>query len=369
MAVSPTRLPQEQELLTAARAGDEDAFARIVGAYRTELHAHCYRMLASLHDAEDAFQETLLRAWRGVARFEGRSSLRTWLYTIATNVCLDAIARRPKRVLPVDYGPEGAPSSDPGAPLVESVWIEPYPDDELGLEDGYLSPEASYEQREAIELAFVAALQHLPAKQRAVLILREVLGYSAAEVSHSLETTVASVNSALQRARKTVSEKLPERSQQQTLRSLGDARTRELVDAYVDAWARGDADAVRALLTEDAIFSMPPWSMWWRGSDTIAAFAAEAVEFCAPARPLPVRASGQPAVAYYSLDSETGFYSPAAIDVLTLRGDRIAELTAFIVSVPADSAPSNAMPTELLDLFQRFGLPAGPLTADSFDHR
>jgi RNA polymerase sigma-70 factor, ECF subfamily len=351
MAVSPTSLPQEQELLAAARAGDEDAFARIAGAYRTELHAHCYRMLASVHDAEDAFQETLLRAWRGLARFESRSSLRTWLYTIATNVCLDAIARRPKRVLPVDYGPASEPGADPGTPLVESVWIEPYPDEEIGLEDGYLAPEASYEQREAIELAFVAALQHLPAKQRAVLILREVLGFSAAEVSESLETTVASVNSALQRARKTVSEKTPERSQQQTLRALGDTRIRELVDAYVDAWARGDVDAVRALLTEDAIFSMPPWPMWWRGRDTIAGFAAEAVEFCAPARAIPLRVNGQPAVAYYSLDAETGLHSPAALDVFTLDGEHISDLTAFVGGS---------------ELFTGFGLPAGPLRADQF---
>ena len=288
MAVSPTRLAQEHELLAAARGGDEDAFAQIVALYRTELHAHCYRMLASLQDAEDALQETLVRAWRGLKRFEGRSSLRTWLYSIATNACLDAIARRPKRVLPVDYGPAGEPSADPGPPLVESIWIEPYPDEALGVEDGYLSPEASYEQREAVELAFVAALQHLPAKQRAVLVMREVLGFSAVEVSGSLQTTVASVNSALQRARKAVAERLPEQSQQQTLRSVGDAKIRKLVDAYVDAWRRGDVEALRRLLAEDAIFSMPPWPVWWYGRDTIAGFAEEAVEVCAPARAVPV---------------------------------------------------------------------------------
>ena len=160
-------------------AGDEDAFGRLVEPYRGELHAHCYRMLGSVHDAEDALQETLLRAWRGLPRFEGRSSLRSWLYTIATNTCLNAIEKRPKRVLPVDYGPAADPHDGPGEPLVESVWVEPYPDETLGLEDGFAAPEARYEQRESVELAFVAALQHLPANQRAVLILREVLGFSA----------------------------------------------------------------------------------------------------------------------------------------------------------------------------------------------
>jgi RNA polymerase sigma-70 factor (ECF subfamily) len=330
MAVTSSAALAEHELLDAARGGDEGSFRRIVEQHRTELHAHCYRMLASVHDAEDALQETLLRAWRGLTAFDGRSSLRTWLYRIATNVCLDAIARRPKRVLPIDYGPETGEGNEVGKPLVESVWIEPYPDETLGLEDGYAAPEARYEQREAVELAFVAALQHLPARQRAVLIQREVLGFSAAEVAESLETTVASVNSALQRARKAVDERLPEQSQQATLRSLGDTRTRDLVAAYVDAWARGDVDAVRALLVEDAVFSMPPWAEWWRGGETIAAFAKEAHEFCAVSRAVPTRANGQPAVAYYHLNADTGRYEAAAIDVITLEGERIKEITAFI---------------------------------------
>src|SRR6266550_6257620 len=198
------------QLLEAARGGDQDAFGRLVEPHSGELHAHCYRMLGSVHDAEDALQEALLRAWRGLSRFEGRSSLRSWLYTIATNTCLTAIERRPKRVLPIDYGPATDPHVAPGEPIVESVWLEPYPDETLGLEDGYAAPEASYEQRESVELAFVAALQHLPANQRAVLILREVLGYSAKEAAEALETTTASVNSALQRARAAVEDRLPE---------------------------------------------------------------------------------------------------------------------------------------------------------------
>jgi RNA polymerase sigma-70 factor, ECF subfamily len=342
MAVTPaTSTLREQELFDAARAGDQEAFRRLVEPHRSELHAHCYRMLGSLHDAEDALQDTMLGAWRGLARFEFRSSLRSWLYRIATNACLDVIKRRPKRVLPIDYGPPSEPQVDPGEPLVESVWVEPYPDEMLGLDDGYAAPEARYEQREAVEVAFIAALQHLPANQRAVLILREVLGFSAREVAESLETTVASVNSALQRARRSVDDRLPEQSQQETLRSLGDERVRDLVEAYVDAWARGDVEALRALLAEDVTFSMPPWASWWRGRETIASFARTAVEICAESRTLSTRANGQPAVAYYHLDAESGRYLPAALDVMTLEGAWIKEITAFV-------AP---------DLFSRFGLP------------
>jgi RNA polymerase sigma-70 factor (ECF subfamily) len=342
MAVTHPGRVHERELLEAARSGDESAFRRIVDDHRAELHAHCYRMLGSLHDAEDALQDTLLRAWRGLPAFEGRSSLRSWLYRIATNACLDAVARRPKRVLPIDYGPPSAPTLEVAEPLVESVWIEPYPDETLGVRDGYASPDARYEQREAVELAFVAALQLLPATQRAVLIMREVLGFSAREVSESLETTVASVNSSLQRARKTVAERLPEQSQQATLRSLGDERSRELVEAYIAAWERGDVDTLRTMLAEDAVFSMPPWSSWWRGRETIAGFAKTALEACPATRSIPARANGQLAVASYALDAETGRWTAAAIDVLTLEGSRITEITAFV----------------LPEMFARFGLPA-----------
>ncbi|MGH2589200.1 MAG: RNA polymerase subunit sigma-70, partial [Actinomycetota bacterium] len=258
---------EERELLEAARGGDEDAFRRLVEAYRSELHAHCYRMLGSVHDAEDALQDALLRAWRGLSKFEGRSSLRSWLYRIATNTCLDVIGRRPKRVLPVDYGPPSDPHDGPGEPLVESAWVEPYPDERLAVEDGYAAPEARYEQRESVELAFIAALQHLPATQRAVLILREVLGFSAKETAETLDTTTASVNSALQRARKSVDERTPEQSQQATMRALGDDGVREVVRSYVDAWDRGDIEGVVGMLTEDATFAMPPLRTWYEGGD------------------------------------------------------------------------------------------------------
>ena len=214
----------------AAGANDDAAFRRLVEPHRRELHAHCYRMLGSIHDADDALQDALLRAWRGLSRFEGRSSLRSWLYRIATNTCLDLVSRRPKRMLALDHAPAADPHEGPGAPLVESVWVEPYPSEELGLDEARLSPDARYEQLESVELAFIAALQHLPARQRAVLIMREVLGFSAREVADTLDTTSASVNSALQRARAAVDERLPEQSQQATLRSLDDDKLRELVE-------------------------------------------------------------------------------------------------------------------------------------------
>src|SRR5688572_14756466 len=196
----------ENELVQAAREGDEGAFERLVEPYRRELHAHCYRMLGSPYDADDALQDAMLRAWKGLPRFAGRSTLRSWLYTIATNASLDFIGRRPKRVLPLDYGPPADPHDPIGAPIIETTWVEPYP----------AGPEAEYEERESVELAFIAALQNLPARQRAVLILREVLGFSAQEVADTLESSVASVNSALQRARKATDELLPDQTQQQT---------------------------------------------------------------------------------------------------------------------------------------------------------
>ena len=230
---------------TAAFANDEAAYRRLVEPHRRELHAHCYRMLGSIQDAEDALQDALLRAWRGLDRFEGRSSPRSWLYRIATNTCLDAIARRPKRILPVDGD---------GAPLVETVWLEPFPD-EL-VEEGFAAPEARYEQRESVELAFIAALQHLPANQRAVLILREVLGFSAKEVASMLDTTPASVNSAMQRARASADERLPERSQQATLRALDDEAIRLLVERYVD-WVLDDPSVPRSLPPHDPNRPLP----------------------------------------------------------------------------------------------------------------
>ncbi|MFL5821566.1 MAG: sigma-70 family RNA polymerase sigma factor [Solirubrobacteraceae bacterium] len=367
MAARPTGATvPEQGLLKAAREGDEDAYRALVESHRPELHAHCYRMLGSVHDAEDALQEVLLRAWRGLARFEGRSSLRSWLYTIATNTCLNLIARRPKRVLPVDYGPAADPHDGPGEPLVESVWLEPYPDEQLGLEDGLAAPEARYEQHESVELAFIAALQHLPATQRAVLILREVLGFSAREAAESLDTTVASVNSTLQRARQAVEERLPGRSQQATLRSLGDQRLSEIVDGYVDAWERGDVDAVVSMLAEDAAFAMPPLRTWYRGRDALAVFLAGwPLSGAWRWRHVRTRANGQEALAFYSWDPGAGTHLPFALNVLTLRGPLISDVTAFVTrstrlperEVYARWPEQPADPSRLVGFFERFGLP------------
>ena len=343
----------ERELIAAARAGDEDAYRRLVEPRHAELHAHCYRMLGSVHDAEDSLQEALLRAWRGLARFEDRSSLRAWLYKISTNTCLDELARRPKRGLPVDFGPAAETGAAPGAPLAETTWVEPYPD--TALESGYAAPEARLEQRESVELAFVAALQHLPALQRAALIMREVLGFSAQEVAVALDTTVPAVNSALQRARKAVDERLPDESQQATLRALGDAAVREIVERYMRALDRGDVDALVAMLAEEASWSMPPMPGWYRGRAAVAAFLAEYP--CAERwRHLPASANGQPAVGCYMWDSEREGFFAAVLDVLTLQGVRIVAVTGFVapwVYRRFGELPGLMTP----EAFRRFGLP------------
>jgi RNA polymerase sigma-70 factor, ECF subfamily len=324
-------MTSERDLIAAARDGDESAFRRLVEPHRASLHAHCYRMLASLHDAEDALQEALLRAWRGLARFEGRSTVRTWLHRIATNVCLDAIRKRPKRVLPVDYGPSvDAGGEESNVPVDPGVWIDPYPDADLSVEDGYAAPEARYEQREAIELAFIAALQFLPPRQRAMLILRDVLGFSAKETTEVMETTVTASNSLLQRAREAVEERLPGRSQQATLRELGDARVREVVDRFVDAFERGDVDAILAMLTDDATFGMPPFPSWTRGRDAVGESWLMPSELPTGLRYAATSANGQLALGAYRFAEDGNIYRPIALDVLTLRDDgQITDVLAF----------------------------------------
>ena len=319
---------RERARLDAARSGDERAFVDLVAPYRRELHAHCYRMLGSVHDADEALQEALVRAWRGLPGFLGRSSLRTWLYKIATNASLRLLEQRSRRALPVDYGPAADPH-DAEWRAVEAGWVEPYPSDRLYVDTGGAGPAARYERTESVELAFVAAVQHLPPNQRAVLLLREVLGFSAKETAAALETTVASVNSALQRARGTLRRRLPERSQQASLRALGDVGLRELVQGYVDAWERGDAAAILDLLAEDATFSMPPFAAWYRGREAIAAFLPRG-----PLRErwrlLPVRANAQPAFGCYRWNSDERSYVAHSIDVVTVAGRRIDQITAFL---------------------------------------
>jgi RNA polymerase sigma-70 factor, ECF subfamily len=323
-------MSDDPQLLEAAQAGDERAFALLVEPYQAELRAHCYRLLGSSSDAEDALQETLLRAWSGLARFESRSSLRTWLYRVATNVTLRMIETRPKRVLPIDYGPAADPHAALGEPLTESIWLEPYPDAKLGVEAAMLGPDARYEQRESIELALAAAFQHLPARQRAVLILRDVLGFSARETAEALETTPPAVDSALQRAHKAIEERVPAPTQQATLRALGDDKLRQIVDRFADAWGRNDVDAIVAMLADDVRMAMPPWPRWYTGLDAVKTFLGNwPLAVRKRWRVLATGANGQPAVAGYLWDELTTAFRPETIIVLTLRGPRVAEITAF----------------------------------------
>jgi RNA polymerase sigma-70 factor, ECF subfamily len=333
----PADTATEDADLALARDGDDAAFTRLIEPLHRELHAHCYRMLGSTYDADDALQDALLRAWRGLARFEGRSSLRSWLYTVATRTCLDTIESRGRRALPVDLGPSSDRAVIDDAPLNDVAWLSPYPD--AGLTD------ARYEQREAVELAFVAALQHLPGNQRAALLLFEVLGFSAAEIATTMNTSTTSVNSALARARKIVAEKVPSRTQQQTLRAVDDARVREIVAEYSAALENGDADALVALLTEDVTWSMPPLSHWYHGIKAVTDFAVQVPLRCGSWRHVPVSANGQPAVACYLRSGDVGEHLAWSINVLTLRGDRVTEITSFI-------GPEH---------FTSFGLPASLL--------
>ncbi|WP_406036634.1 sigma-70 family RNA polymerase sigma factor [Micromonospora sp. NBC_00898] len=337
----------------AAGPVDQAAFTALVAPLRRELHAHCYRMLGSPHDADDALQDALLRAWRGLSGFEGRGSLRAWLYRVTTRTCLDIVAGRGRRALPVDLGPASERAVPDNRPAHHVAWLGPWPD--AGLAAGPAAPDVRYEQREAVELAFVAALQHLPGNQRAVLLLFDVLGFSAAEIAALMGTSTTSVNSALARARRVLAERVPAASQQRTLRKLDDARLREVVTGYVTALENGDADALIALLTEDVTWSMPPMPHWYRGLDAVADFAREVpLSRCGSWRHLPTNANGQPAVASYLRRGETGPHLPWSIDVLTLRDGRIAEITSFVDGAhfaafglpdalpPADAAPGQA---------------------------
>jgi RNA polymerase sigma-70 factor (ECF subfamily) len=357
---------EEQRLLGAAREGDEGSFERLLDRYRGELQAHCYRMLGSVHDAEDALQDALLRVWRGLGGFEDRGggSLRGWLYRIATNASLDLIARRRRRGMPADLAPRSGPDELPGRPLTEQVWIEPWGEDPA-VADEAPGPGERAEERESLELAFVAAMQQLPARQRAVLILREVLGFSAAEVGETLETTVPSVNSALQRARVAVDERVGERSQLATLRELGDRRMQEIVDAYMEAMEAGDVSRVVSMLTEEVAWSMPPLTSWYAGIGTVEAFLRNGpLNGTWRWRHRPAFANGQPAVGTYTWLEDAGAFLPFSLDVLTLEGEKIKAVDAFIVrtlDVPEggyarwpDFAPD---PEQVRLVFTRCGLP------------
>jgi RNA polymerase sigma-70 factor (ECF subfamily) len=320
-----------------ARGGGADTFPAMLTAEHLETHrgaltGHCYRMLGSVAEADDAVQETMVRAWRNLDRFEGRSSVRTWLYRIATRACLDALEARARRERPMEIGPAGT-VDDALVPLPAERWIEPIPDAHALPADA--DPAALVALRQSIRLAFVAAMQHLPPKQRAALILTEVLGWSAAEVAETLETTVAAINSALQRARAT----LATRNLEPAPLSDGQAA---LVDRYVEAFARYDVDALAGLLHEDAILSMPPFPLWLQGPATIATWLRGRGAGCRGSRLLPVAACGSPAFAQWrAAESGEGFRAFALI-VLETAGDRITGWNSFL---------------DVETLFPRFGLP------------
>jgi RNA polymerase sigma-70 factor (ECF subfamily) len=337
----------DESLLERARTGDEGAFAALVEPHRSELRAYCYRMLGSVQDADDATQSALLRAWRGLAAFEGRSSVRSWLYSIATNTSLDITRHRSRRELPVGFGPASSPDAEFGPEVTDPVWLEPCPERWLS-QSAPASPEALYELRESVELAFMVMLQRLPPQQRAALILRDVLGFSAAEAAEQLEISVAAVNSALQRARVAARAERPGRSQQAVLRSLGEERLARLAQEYANAMEAGDVDTLLGMLTEDATWSMPPVPTWFRGHDDLRVWLVR--------DPMPLRwrhrrttANGQLAVGCYLFDQETGDFVPHVIDVLTLTPDgEIAAVTAFLVTERRDPE----------EFFTAFGLPA-----------
>ncbi len=334
------RLSVAQEV--TAMPGSEE-FARLTEPFRPELLAHCYRMLGSIYDAEDQVQETLVRAWRSYSEFQGRASLRTWLYRIATNACLRAIENRGRRPLPSGLG---SPGDDPYAPLAgaqpEVAWLQPFPDALLG--DGAADPAAVAVSRESVRLALIAALQYLPSRQRAVLLLRDVLGWHAAEVADLLGTTTTAVNSALQRARDQLREAAPA---QDAMREPADAGLRDLLDRYAAAFETADVTALIALLREDAVFEMPPQPAWFTGRELIGRFLASQVLPEHVFRMIPIAANGQPAFAAYLRESD-GVLRAHAIQVLTVSGGQIARLVSF-----NDSA-----------LFRAFGLPPTfPVTA------
>ena len=325
--------------LTRARAGDEEAFRSLTDPYRRELQLHCYRILGSVQDAEDLLQETVLAAWRGLDRFEGRSSVRAWLYKIATNRCLNALrdsGRRPRELADTRDFP-------PPTRVSEPLWLEPYPDSLIeSIADLKPGPDALYEAKEAIALAFVAGLQHLPPRQRAVLLLRDVLGFHASEVAQMIDGSEASVNSALQRARTTLDAGMPVDRERAPL--PGSAAERELVTRFAEAFVSDDVDAVVELLTEEALLTMPPEPLEYQGQEAIANFLLDRGR--RHGRPLamrlvPTRANGQPAFGHYLEDPHAPVARCYGLIVLTLQGDRISALTRF-----RDSG-----------IMQRFGLP------------
>ena len=330
--------------LRAAQTGDQEAFARLTEPHRRELLVHCYRMMGSLQDAEDMVQETLLRAWRGLDTFLRRVSFRAWLYKIATNACLNALGKRPQRTLPAAIYPAADPREPIASPVEEPVWLEPLPDD--WLVDAAENPEARYTLRESVTLAFLVALHLLPPRQRAVLILRDVLDWRAKEVAGLLGMTISAVNSTLHRGRTAMAKHHRADGHQAVQPLLDDEKTRRLLNAYVQAWDAADIIRLIALLKDDVAWIMPPLPTWYRGREAIRAFISARVLSARArgvrSRHVPTRANGQPAMATYHRPKAGDAYQPFGLQVLTVDEStwQIAEITNFLKP----------------ELFSRFGL-------------
>jgi RNA polymerase sigma-70 factor (ECF subfamily) len=315
--------------LKPASAGANQEFERVAGPFRRELKVHCYRMLGSVHEADDLVQETYLRAWRNFESFDGSGSPRAWLYRIATNACLNALESRKsaQRRMPDQLG---GPTKDmPGTPATDVAWLEPYPDSDFqGVADDAPNPETRYATREAVQLAFVATIQQLPPRQRAALLLCDVLGWAAAEAATLLGGSTASINSALQRARETLSKRYPD-GRPQVLDQPEPAH-QELLGKYLSAWESHDVDGFVALLKEDAAVTMPPWLQWFVGREAVRLFFAMVWKTCGGLRLVPTAANGQPAFAVYERNAADGIWGAHSIHVLTVERGGISALTLFV---------------------------------------
>jgi RNA polymerase sigma-70 factor, ECF subfamily len=316
-----------------ASARMNQSFERLAEQHRREIKLHCYRMMGSLHEADDIVQETYFRAWRSFDSFDGRGSFRAWLYKIATNACLSALESRKnvRRLMPDQLGAalEGSITGMPGSPATDVAWLEPYPDDDFhGVADEAPTPEARYASREAAQLAFVATIQQLPPRQRAALLLCDVLGWAAAEAAALLGGSTASINSVMQRARETLNKRFPDGRPQVLDRP--DPAHRELLGRYLKAWESHDVDGFVALLREDAEVTMPPWLQWFIGREPVRSFFSMVWKTCAGLRLVPTAANGQPAFAVYELSATTGTWDAHSIHVLTLKHDAISALTLFV---------------------------------------
>lgn len=322
-AAEPTRA-------APAVAGAQQEFERLAEPLRRELKVHCYRMLGSVHEAEDLVQETYLRAWRSFGTLDDTGSFRAWLYRIATNACLNALEsrKRARRLLPDQLGPaaQGMPA---GASASDLPWLEPYPDSDLtGIADQAPTPEARYSSRESVQLAFIATIQELPPRQRAALLLCDVLGWAAAEAATLLGGSTASINSALQRSRDTLARRYP--AGRPPAAERPDPAQQQILARYLEAWEGHDLDGFAALLREDAAVVMPPWLEWYLGREAIRSFFTQAWKLCGGLRLVPTSANGQPAFAVYEFSRADGQWHAHSIQVLTLERDAIARMTLFL---------------------------------------